>query len=147
MPYRGFVFRLHQPDEAPVTHYLRLETTSSSILVPRLYSPEEFLAAVATDYGIQVATLGALLVVIVLNAVSWYWLRDTLALWFLAFLAALALNIAGNADIPAQFLFPDKPWACDHWTSFASLLSIAAGNAFYMRLFAADHRRPALYGT
>ena len=145
MPYRGFVFRLLQPDEAPVTHYIRLETTSSSILVPRLYSAEGFLAAVASDYGFQVATLGALLVVIVLNAVAWYWLRDTLALWFLAFLGTLSLNVAGNADIPAQFLFAATPWACDLWTSLASLASIAAGNAFYKRLFAIDRRRPVLH--
>ena len=145
VPYRGFVFRLLQPDEAPVTHYLRLETSSSSILVPRLYSAEGFLAAVASDYGLQLATLGALVVVIVLNAVAWYWLRDTLALWFLAFIGALSLNVAGNSDIPAQFLFATTPRACDHWTTLASLAAIAAGNAFYKRLFAVDRRRPVLH--
>jgi diguanylate cyclase (GGDEF)-like protein len=147
VPYRGFVMRILQPDESPTTHYLRLETTSTSLLVPRLYSPEQFLEAVGADYGFQLATLGAVLVVLLLNAVAWWWVRDPLAPWFMAFMAALALNIAGNADIPAQYLWPASSAIPDAWTRMASLLSIAAGNAFYQRLFGVDRGQPALHGV
>lgn len=146
LPYRGHVLRVTHADGAPVTYYLRLETTSSSILVPRAHSPPGFLAEVAVDYGFQLATLGALLVVLVLNAVSGYWVREPLTLWFLAYLATLAGNVAGNADIPAQFLFPDSGEAPDAWTRLASLTSIAAGNAFHQRLFSVGRDQPAIHG-
>jgi diguanylate cyclase (GGDEF)-like protein len=144
---RGFVFRLDKTAATPAVHYLRLETGSTSILVPRIHAPETFPGAIAASYGFQLATLGALLVVVFLNAVSWYWQRNALTPWFLAFLLTLALNVASNADIPAQFLFPDAPRSVDRWKMLASLLSMTAGNRFYQRLFAIDARRPVLNRT
>ena len=59
-----------------------------------------------------------------------------------ASVATLGANVAGNADIPAQFLFPESSRAPDDWTRIASLLSIAAGNAFHQRLFGVGRAQP-----
>ncbi|MDQ5910527.1 MAG: hypothetical protein QG599_2624 [Pseudomonadota bacterium] len=68
--YRGFIFKLHTPDETPRIYYLRLQTRSTSILVPRLWAPDHFHAAMALDYGLLIGILGVLLAIMALNLIS-----------------------------------------------------------------------------
>ena len=46
--YRGFIFKLALADSAPHTYYLRLQTTSASLVTLQLWQPERFQGAKAT---------------------------------------------------------------------------------------------------
>ena len=49
--YRGHVFKLHHADDGRRTYYLRLATTSTSIVVPSLWAPEAFFAYASLELG------------------------------------------------------------------------------------------------
>lgn len=133
--YRGFIFKLHTPDETPRTYYLRLQTQSTLILVPRLWAPDRFHAAMALDYGLLIGILGVLLTIMMLNLISGLWLNDPLLQWFLVFIACIWVNLVCNGGFAAQYLIPDRPALSDALGSLMSFLAIAASFAFYPRLF------------
>jgi signal transduction histidine kinase len=143
--YRGFVYRLGFPEAATHTLFLRLETTSSSMLVLRLWSPPEFLGRVNLEYGLMFASVAILLTVLLLNVNAWFWLRDPLTPWFIAYLLALTALLTGNAGLLHQYIYPASATANNWVVNLASLLSIALGHAFYRRLFLVDRDQPLLY--
>lgn len=145
IPYRGIAFRLAQPDDQPRTYYLRLATTGSSILVPRLWAPVAFHAHDTLEASLLLAGLAVLLTVMLLALNHWFWLRDPLSPWFLAYVGCLFLNLLGSFGFVAQYLLPNAPLTNRHWLGIFALGSIAFGNGFYRLLFNIDRRHRLLY--
>lgn len=145
IPYRGFAFRLVQPDDQPRTFFLRLATTGSSILVPRLWAPAAFHANATLEASLLLAGLAVLLTVMLLALNHWFWLRDPLSPWFLAYVGCLFLNLLGGFGFVAQYLFPDSPLINRYWLGVFALGAIAFGNGFYRLLFNIDRRHRLLY--
>lgn len=142
LEYRGFVFKLRHHDEAPRTYYLRLKTTSSAIVVPRLWSPDAFYSRSSLELGLLMASLAIMATVLLLNVNALFWQPDPLTPWFLAFLAALSANFVGVTGTGYQYLFPDSPTFNFHFIGVTAFLAIAFGNAFYQRLFKVDRQQP-----
>ena len=141
VPYRGFVFRLRETDSGPRTCYLRLWTTSSSMLGLRLRTPGRFLSEMGAEYGVLLGNIGILLVVALLNLVSWSWLRERIHLLFIAYLLGLAAALAGNGGFVAQYLFPSSPLVVDAWVGVAHLVNFSIGAALYRRLLLVERRQ------
>ena len=133
--YRGFIFKLHLTDNNPRTYYLRLKTKSTAILVPRLWAPDRFHAAMALDYGLLIGILSVLMAIMSLNLISGLRLHDPLLRWFLVFVASIWVSLICNGGFAAQYLIPDRPAFSDALGSLMSFLVIAASFAFYPRLF------------
>ncbi len=146
VPYRGFVFPLRLPDGRARHFYLRLATTSSSVLVPRLWSPAAFHAAASLEAGLLFASLAILLTVMLLALNNWFWLRDPLSPWFLGYVGCLFLNMAATAGFVGQYLLPEAPDLANHWVRLTALGAIACGNGFYRLLFGVDPGQRVLYG-
>jgi len=145
VPYRGFVFKLHQPDDRPRTYYLRLATTSSSILVLRLWSPDGFLAMAPREAALLAASLTVLLTLLLLSLNNWIWLRDPLLPWFMACIGSLTLATASSVSgFVFQYLLPTHPAIADPLVGVSALLAFALGTGFYRRLFEIDRQRPWL---
>ncbi len=145
VPYRGFIFKLHHVDDAPRTYYLRLQTSSTSILSPRLWSPADFIAATTLESSLLMASIAVILVVLLLNVNTWLWLRDPLTPWFLLYLLILSVFFLCATGFLQQYLFPELPVASYYATSGSTLLLIAVANAFYRRFFGIERDRPVLY--
>ena len=145
IPYRGFAFRLVRPDDQPRTFYLRLATTGSSILVPRLWAPAAFHANATLEASLLLAGLAVLLTVMLLALNHWFWLRDPLSPWFLAYVGCLFLNLLGGFGFVAQYLLPNAPLINRYWLGVSALGAIAFGNGFYRLLFNIDRRHRLLY--
>ena len=147
VPYRGFVFKLQQPDDQPRTYYLRLTTTSSSILVPRIWSPDGFLAMASREAALLAASLTVLLTLLLLSLNNWLWLRDPLLPWFMACIGSLALATASSVSgFVFQYLLPTHPAIADPLVGVSALLAFALGTGFFRRLFEIDRQRPWLNG-
>ncbi len=144
VPYRGFIFRLHHPDDNPRTYYLRLKTTSSSVLTPRIWTPDDFFATATAEGGLVIASLAILLAVVGLNIHTSLWMRDPLTLWFLAYLLSLTGNFLGTTGLLQQYLTPSWPALSYYWVAFFAMVTIGIGNGFYRRLFGIDRSRPWL---
>ena len=145
IPYRGFAFRLVQPDDQPRIFYLRLATTSSSILVPRLWGPAAFHANATLEASLLLASLAVLLTVMLLSLNHWIWLRDPLTPWFLGYIGCQFLHLLSSSGFVAQYLIPDSPLINRYWLGVFILGSIAFGNGFYRLLFNIDRRHWLLY--
>ena len=151
VPYRGFVYKLHQPDDRPRAFYLRLVTTSSAVLMLRVWSPADFLAMATREAALLAASLTVLLTLLFLSFNNWIWLRDPIVPWFMAWLGSLTLTTASSVSgFVFQFLLPDHPALADPLVGVFALLTLTLSTGFYRRLFAVDRQRPwlhALYGT
>ncbi len=142
--YRGFLFKLHFSSAGTRTLYLRLHTTSSSMIVLRTWEPERFPAGAALEYGLLMASIAILLSVMLFSINDWFWLRNPLTLWFIAYLLALVGLTSGNAGLLHQYVYPDSTTANNAVVTITSICAIAFGNAFYRGLFLVDRRQPLL---
>lgn len=144
--YRGFLFKLRFDQSGAHTCYLRLQTSSTSIILPRLSAPDELFARNALEVGLLTAVLAALLTVLLLNINSWFWLRDPLTPWFIALIAAFILNTLGAIGFLQQYVFPASPAMSYYGTGLGALGAMAFGHAFYRRLYGIERTQPLLYG-
>jgi len=140
--YRAFVFKLALPDTAPRTFYLRVQTTSTSMAVLRLWSPARFRAATNAEYAGLGLLLGALALMWVLALTHWVWLWDELYGWFSLYIfSSILLRLSGNGLV-GQYLLPEYPRVADLFTGVSLLFSMAAAAPFYRRMLRVqpDHR-------
>jgi signal transduction histidine kinase len=145
VPYRGFVFKLRHADAAPHTYYLRLTTTSSLVLSPRLMAPDDFITSNTLESSLLMASVVLVLVVALLNVNAWLWLRDPLTPWFVANLLTMAGHLLGISGFLQQYLSPTVPAMSFYWVGFFNLALISAANGFYRRLFGIGRERPVLF--
>lgn len=144
LDYRGFAFRLQHPDPAPRVYFVRLQTNSSAVFTPRVWSAEKFFERVSLETAVLLASLGIIALVIVLNILTWFWVRDALTPWFVLYLALLAAHFASISGFLQQYLVPDFPEANYYIRGTVSLLLLASGSAFYRHYFLADGKRSGL---
>ena len=145
VPYRGFVFKLRHTDASAHTYYLRLATTSSSVLSVRLMEPDDFIATTTTEANLLMASLALVLVLALLNVNAWVWLRDPLMPWFIVNLMTFAGHLLGSSGFLQQYLFPSTPEVSFYWVCALSFLLIGTSYGFYRRLFGVGPDRPVLY--
>ena len=133
--YRGFVFKLHHPDAQPRTYLLRVRTSSTLALLPRVVAPDQFLARAAREEVMFPMIPAVFLAIILLKAALWVHVRDRLVLWFLIYMALLHISVACAAGLFAMHVAPELPLANHYVTGISTLLAAAMGHAFYRRLF------------
>ena len=146
VPHRGFVFKLPIAAGAPAEYYLRVKTTSSAMVLLRIWSPEAFHAAMPGEYGLLFALIAMLLVVAGLNLSSWLWTRERTHLAFFGYLSCMAAVFIGASGFAAQYLLPDRPQVTDPWVGVATLLSFAAFAVWYQEILNISARQPFLDG-
>lgn len=145
VPYRGFVFKLQHADATAHTYYLRLQTTSSSVLSVRLWTPMAFMATTALEGGLLMGSLAVILVMLLLNFNTWLWLRDAITPWFIGYLLLLLAFYMGTTGFLQQYLFTNWPPASNWVVNGLSLPLIGVGTGFYRRFFGIGRDTPALF--
>ena len=132
--YRGFIFKLALADSAPQTFYLRLQTTSASLVTLQLWQPERFQGSKDFDYVVMGFLLGVFLLVLLLNLLLWWGTREPLYGWFSLLVGAnLLLNFAFTG-LTAQYLLPQMPLLADAAVSASVLIFLGATAPFYRRM-------------
>ncbi len=142
---RSFVFKLRLIDDAPRTYYLRLQTSSSSIVLPRLSSPQAFYARAALETGLLMAILAVMLTVMLLNINAWFWLREPISLWFTLHLLSLFVNFFSTAGFFQQYVMPLQPAVVNNVIGLSAFCTIAFGHGFFQRLFMVQASQRWLY--
>lgn len=145
VPYRGFVFKLWHSTPAAQTYYVRLETSSTSVLTPRLLSPDNFIARTQLEIGLLMSSVVVVLVVVVLNINAFIWLRDRLTAWFIAHLLSFAGYFFCTNGFAQQYLFTDAPKTNLYFMTTFSLLLIGSSAGFYRRLFGIERQQTFLF--
>lgn len=76
VPARGFVFSIDFPAPAPQTLYLRVQTTSTSLVLPRAFVPAAHAVAQTTDYLLLGFYYGLMAAMLLFNLWRGHWRHD-----------------------------------------------------------------------
>lgn len=147
VPSRSFVFKLRHADTHPHTYYLRLATTGSSVLSPRLMSPDEYIKTSAIESGLLFASLAIALTVALLSIHIWLGMRDAVTPWFIATLLVFSAHLLGISGFLQEYLFASTPELNFYWICICSFAYLTTFNGMYRRLFEVGPVRPVLFWT
>ena len=145
--YRGFTFKLALADNAPHTFYLRLQTTSTSLLTLQLWQPERFHAATNLEYTTIGLSFGFFLLILLLNLALWASSRESLYGWFSLFIGAQVLFFFCFMGLASQYLLPQSPLMTDAATGASVLIFLAVSPAFYRRMLHVERDQRFLFIT
>lgn len=138
-PYRSFVHRLRFGSDQPVTVYLRLQTSSSSLVSLEAWEPERLIKASTREYLWLGIFFGMLLVSLLINLWSGLWRTRPLYRAYLLHLVTSSFLMLGMNGLPAELWLMDRPLWAHHWTSLGVLLVFASGAYFYRMALRMDN--------
>lgn len=143
LPYRGSVFRLDnwQGNEL----YLRLQTSSSSVLIAQLWQPEHFAQAKQLEYGMLGFYYGAFFLIFIIILLQGGWRYDTVHRLYLINMVMAFLFMLGLNGFIASHFFPHHAWLANHWTSFFSMVGSATTALFYQKLLGIEQNNLPLW--
>ncbi len=131
-PYRAFVFRVEFEDARPRTAYVRLQTTSSSVLTVKAWEPSRFLTQTAQEYALLGVLIGFFLAAMATNLWQSLWRQEAIYRRYIAYLLATLVNAMGVNGLAAEFLLPQSPFWAHHWVSLGTLSVVIFGTRFYV---------------
>lgn len=131
---RDMTFRLVLPDTVPQTYYLRLAWASAIPASLRLWQEEGWLAQAEWDSLVLGAFFGVLAFNLLLNAMLWLWLRESLYLAYGLYLLSLGALLLCINGLVSLWLFPYSPVLANESTRVATFISLAITAWFYVPL-------------
>ena len=123
------------PSQTETTYYLRLQTTSTSLLAVRALGADEARADDQRRQFIHMLYLGVMLAMAVLAGYGMIGLRSRLAAVFLLYLGAQTASFIGLNGYLAHLIPADHAAWGDVLTSILVLASVATGALFYRSVF------------
>lgn len=133
-PSRFAVFRLSLRPDRPQTFYLRLRSTSLTMLAPQICSLRGFLDQNRNTLLLQGAYMGTILALAVYNLVVFFSLRDRSYLWYVLATLSMALYYLGWNGVIQDYL-PELPPALNRHLPIAFLSSLFLCRGFFARHF------------
>jgi signal transduction histidine kinase len=141
-PYRGFVYRVAFLDDRPRTTYVRLQTSSSSVLIVETWDPEVFISKILREYILLGLLFGLILTGLVANIWHCLWRREEIYRRYIAYLFATLLNLLGINGMVSQFLMPEMPFWADKWVPLGIILIVIFATRFYILALDIAHAAP-----
>lgn len=140
--YRGFVYHVAFEDERARTVYVRLQTSSSSVLIVKAWEPGQFLAKITREYTLFGLLLGLVVTGILANLWHGLWRREAIYRYYIAYLLATLFNLLGINGLAAEFLLPESPYWADLWVPLGIILVVICGVRFYALALDIAHAAP-----
>lgn len=144
VPGRGFVFRVIFADSTPKTVYLRVETTSTSLVLLRAWQPPDYVEAQSADYLLLGLYYGLLVAMLLFNLWHGHWRHDPEHRAFLFYLLTVLLFMLAVNGLLAQYLAPGRPAVGHHVLSAMVMITTGAAAHFHRRILAIDRATPLL---
>jgi len=120
--HRHFVQRVYFESAEPMTLYVRLQTSSSSILVLRVGNASQLIATTTHEYALIAAFWVLLAAALVSNLVRTGWRNDRLAWAYSVYLGASILHLLGINGFVAEFVFTRSSTAMNQWVALTTWL-------------------------
>jgi len=147
IPYRGFVFAIRQAPGQPQTYYIRMETSSSSVLSLERWHAADFHHAAMREYGLLGLFYGVIVMIILVNIWPSLWRTEILFRYYLIYLAMTVLNVLGTNGFVGEFILPELPAYANLWTSVSNLLVLASAARFYQLVLEINETESVLYNA
>lgn len=114
MRHVNFVFPMTLATPDVETIFLRVQSQGSLIAPLTVWSPEAFAASSRLTYAGQAAYFGALLAMIVYNALLWFSVRERAYIDYVLYVAFIGLGIGAANGMAAEFFWPDSGWLVNY---------------------------------
>lgn len=144
-PYRGFLFRITLNDEEARTFHLRLETTSASLMMIKLWPVKQFASVIPVEYALLGGLLGLLGIILFINLIYWLQQREAINLHYLTYIASVLVSSLSVQGFAAQFLLPSWPATVNDLQNISSFLMTAAAGRLYQSVLMIDRRQRVLW--
>ncbi len=139
--YRGFAFALDLPDTQPRQAWVRLQTSSTSLLTAMLYDEAAFHDFRAHEYAFHGLFFGLLAAVLLYTVLQGLWWREPAHRAFAAYLLVVLFYQVALQGFGAEFVLPGRPDLADLWVSYGVLAMVNAASWLYPILLGIDRRR------
>jgi diguanylate cyclase (GGDEF)-like protein len=114
MRHVNFVFPMPPATVAAETVFLRVQSQGTLMVPLAAWSPETFAASSRSMYAGQAAYFGALLAMIIYNALLWFSLRERAYLDYVLYVTFIGLGIGAANGMTAEFFWPDSGWLVNY---------------------------------
>lgn len=132
--YRTFVKRLDMPDSQPHVYYLKVTTTSSTIIPIILHRNEEFIAYNSHWQLFYGWLLGALMILIVYHIILFAFTRAESYIFYVLYMCGVLFYTATFNGFTAQYIFPKSGTLLQYAMMFSIGLALF-GLVFFTRAF------------
>ncbi|MBS4669982.1 sensor histidine kinase, partial [Klebsiella pneumoniae] len=140
--HRAFVQSVDFPDAQPMQLYVRLQTTSSSVVGINALTPDRFVEDTAREYaalGLFFGLLAAGMLANLRNPLR----ADPLQRAFLIHLAVTFYMLFAINGLLAEYVFQDSAFWADRGTSIGAILVVTSATYFYSKVL--DMARAAFW--
>ena len=144
-PYRGFLFRIDLTEHQAHTFHLRLQTTSTSMLMMKIWPVKRFNATVPGEYALLGAAIGLLVIILVINLIYRWQQGDAVNLPYTMYIAAVLVNSLFVQGLVAQFLLPERPALVNDLQNISSFLMTAAAGRLYQNVLLVERRQRLIW--
>ena len=137
--YRAFVYRVTFADTRPRTAYVRLQTSSSSLLAVKAWEPSQFVAQTTHEYALLGVLFGLMLAGLLVNLWHGLWRTQAIHRRYIVYLGFTILMLLGINGLVGEFLLPHLPYWAHQWVSVSFLLVVISGTRFYEMALDIEH--------
>lgn len=137
--WRNFAFPLQLAAHAEQTYYLRVQSLTAFIVPLRLWASADFENHRVSDYAAQAWYFGMAAAMVLFNLLIFFWLRERIFLFYVAFVLSTAFALAAQNGLVKQFMPFEPPWWSDLASTFGYSFAIATGLNFMRHLLGTAH--------
>ena len=145
VPHLGLALSIPALPAEGRTFYIRLQTTSSSVMALRHWTAEAFTQAKTQEAAALGLYYGVLVSLMILLTWLGHWRSNGLHRSFLVFTAAITLCLLGMNGLIAPLWGRDTPAITDQWTSVSTLLLYASFGPLFQQLFGCSQPLPCTH--
>lgn len=142
--HRNVVFPLHLP-EGPSTIYLRVETTSTMIVIPKFWQPMAFAQASQREYLLWGSYFGLLFSVFLFGTLNGLVTGRRSYYAYAAYVLAQAFEAASVSGLVGEFVFPNSPELVNAAVGVGVGTGVATSALLFVWLFQMREHYPRLY--
>ena len=110
----NFVFPLTPVGSDIETVILRVHSQGTLMAPLTAWSPEAFAESSRLVYAGQAAYFGALLAMVIYNALLWFSIRERVYVDYVLYVTFIGLGIGAANGMTAEFLWPDSDWIANY---------------------------------
>ena len=144
-PYRGFVFHIALNEQQARTFHLRLQSTSTSMVMMKLWPVQRFNAAVPGEYALLGAAMGLLIIILVINLIYQLQQGEAINLHYTVYIAAVLVSSVFVQGLAGQFLLPDWPALVNDLQNVSSFLMTAAAGRLYQSVLMVERQQRLIW--
>lgn len=143
-PYRNnsYVFPIRLGAGQTSRYFLRLKQPQAVLsFAVRLWHRPAFLATDRTEYGLWGIYIGIICMVLVLNLVMLFTLRDRIYIWYSLYLHFMTMHLFTDAGLSFQYLWPTFPRVNEFMPVYLYVWAAMVTQTTFMQYFIRQNRR------